>query len=188
MDIKIPTLADTIVSNKGRYYGAGVLLRCPASACVDGAAALLAVRLRYSVSSSVTKHLPRSPIAAHTAIALDSATGGGQSRGRCHSLRQSTSHNVTFSASGKFHLCLGFSSPHKAGFAGPPSSPPPAAPPSLPGLSPPVRVLQHKNMGYPVGVSHILVPVAGLEPARCRQRWILSPLRLPIPSHRQVCR
>ena len=25
MDIKIPTLADTIVSNKGRYYGAG----CP---------------------------------------------------------------------------------------------------------------------------------------------------------------
>ena len=31
-----------------------------------------------------------------------------------------------------------------------------------------------------------LVPVAGLEPARCRQRWILSPLRLPIPSHRQV--
>ena len=41
-------------------------------------------------------------------------------------------------------------------------------------------------MGYPVGVSHILVPVAGLEPARCRHRWILSPLRLPIPSHRQV--
>ena len=29
-----------------------------------------------------------------------------------------------------------------------------------------------------------LVPVAGLEPARCRHRWILSPLRLPIPSHR----
>ena len=45
---------------------------------------------------------------------------------------------------------------------------------------------RHKNMGYPNGVSHILVPVAGLEPARCRQRWILSPLRLPIPSHRQV--
>ena len=35
--------------------------------------------------------------------------------------------------------------------------------------------------------SGFLVPVAGLEPARCRQRWILSPLRLPIPSHRQVC-
>ena len=29
-----------------------------------------------------------------------------------------------------------------------------------------------------------MVPVAGLEPARCYQRWILSPLRLPIPSHR----
>ena len=53
----------------------------------DGAAALLAVRLRYSVSSSVTKHLPHSPIAAHTAIAFDSATGGRQSRGRGHSLR-----------------------------------------------------------------------------------------------------
>ena len=25
-----------------------------------------------------------------------------------------------------------------------------------------------------------------LEPVRCRQRWILSPLRLPIPTHRQV--
>ena len=31
-----------------------------------------------------------------------------------------------------------------------------------------------------------LVPVTGLEPVRCRQRWILSPLRLPIPSHRQM--
>ena len=34
------------------------------------------------------------------------------------------------------------------------------------------------------GISE-LVPVTGLEPVRCRQRWILSPLRLPIPSHRQ---
>ena len=32
----------------------------------------------------------------------------------------------------------------------------------------------------------VLVPVTGLEPVRCRQRWILSPLRLPIPSHRQM--
>ena len=24
-----------------------------------------------------------------------------------------------------------------------------------------------------------VVPVTGLEPVRCRQRWILSPLRLP---------
>ena len=31
-----------------------------------------------------------------------------------------------------------------------------------------------------------VVPVTGLEPVRCRQRWILSPLRLPIPSHRRV--
>ena len=31
-----------------------------------------------------------------------------------------------------------------------------------------------------------LVSVAGLEPARCHQRGILSPLRLPIPSHRHL--
>ena len=31
-----------------------------------------------------------------------------------------------------------------------------------------------------------VVPVAGLEPARHRWRWILSPLRLPIPSHRHI--
>ena len=29
-----------------------------------------------------------------------------------------------------------------------------------------------------------VVPVGGLGPPRCRQRRILSPLRLPIPSHR----
>ena len=34
----------------------------------------------------------------------------------------------------------------------------------------------------------LMVPVTGLEPVRCRQRWILSPLRLPIPSHRHVNR
>ena len=31
-----------------------------------------------------------------------------------------------------------------------------------------------------------LVPVAGVEPARCCHRRILSPLRLPIPSHRLI--
>ena len=31
---------------------------------------------------------------------------------------------------------------------------------------------------------YCLVPVAGVEPAPCRQDWILSPARLPIPSHR----
>ena len=34
-------------------------------------------RLRCPALSSVTKHLPRSPTAAHTALALDSAAGGG---------------------------------------------------------------------------------------------------------------
>ena len=32
--------------------------------------------------------------------------------------------------------------------------------------------------------SCFLVPMAGVEPARCCHRRILSPLRLPIPSHR----
>ena len=31
-----------------------------------------------------------------------------------------------------------------------------------------------------------MVPVVGLEPTRSRPRRILNPLRLPIPSHRQV--
>ena len=31
-----------------------------------------------------------------------------------------------------------------------------------------------------------LVPVTGLEPVRCRQRWILSPLRLPF-HHTGMC-
>ena len=30
-----------------------------------------------------------------------------------------------------------------------------------------------------------MVPVAGLEPARHRWQWILSPPRLPIPTHRR---
>ena len=32
-----------------------------------------------------------------------------------------------------------------------------------------------------------VVPVAGLEPARHRWQWILSPPRLPIPTHRRLC-
>ena len=35
-------------------------------------------------------------------------------------------------------------------------------------------------------LSYVLVPEAGLEPARCCHRWILSPVRLPIPSLRLV--
>ena len=34
----------------------------------------------------------------------------------------------------------------------------------------------------------LLVPVVGLEPTRCRHQRILSPSRLPIPSHRRVNR
>ena len=42
---------------------------------------------------------------------------------------------------------------------------------------------RHKKR-QPRWLSFFMVPVAGLEPARYRYRWILSPLRLPIPSHR----
>ena len=49
--------------------------------------------------------------------------------------------------------------------------------------------LYHKNRKNPIVFKQLdsfykMVPVAGLEPARYRYRWILSPLRLPIPSHR----
>ena len=30
------------------------------------------------------------------------------------------------------------------------------------------------------------MPMAGLEPARRRRQWILSPPRLPIPTHRHI--
>ena len=36
-----------------------------------------------------------------------------------------------------------------------------------------------------LGLFH-MVPVIGLEPIRCRQRWILSPLRLPF-HHTGLC-
>ena len=45
---------------------------------------------------------------------------------------------------------------------------------------------RHQNKGYPDGVPLILVPVVGLEPTRCRHQRILSPSRLPIPSHRRM--
>ena len=46
---------------------------------------------------------------------------------------------------------------------------------------------QTSSIFHTAGLSiNFLVPVAGLEPARHRWRWILSPLRLPIPSHRHI--
>ena len=37
-----------------------------------------------------------------------------------------------------------------------------------------------------VKLSAYLVPLAGVEPARCCHRGILSPLRLPIPPHQRM--
>ena len=41
------------------------------------------------------------------------------------------------------------------------------------------------TLSWLTNVCFFLVPVAGVEPAPCRQDWILSPARLPIPSHRR---
>ena len=45
---------------------------------------------------------------------------------------------------------------------------------------------RNKRTSEQSGLCSDVVPVTGLEPVRHRWRWILSPLRLPIPSHRQV--
>ena len=37
-----------------------------------------------------------------------------------------------------------------------------------------------------IGSRPCLVPVIGVEPIRYRYHWILSPARLPIPSHRHI--
>ena len=48
-----------------------------------------------------------------------------------------------------------------------------------------IQLKNHRNeKNSPCGC--FLVPVTGLEPVRYRYRRILSPLRLPIPSHRQM--
>ena len=109
MDIKIPTLVERKVSNKGRYYGAGVLLRYPVCA-------LPTARLRCTPTA---------------------ATRSG--RCICHRQRSPRSPDSH----------LRFESDRKA------------------------------KKQIPKWVSAFLVPVTGLEPVRCRQRWILSPLRLP---------
>ena len=43
-----------------------------------------------------------------------------------------------------------------------------------------------KKMEWHLFCHSIMVPVVGLEPTRYRYQWILSPSRLPIPSHRHV--
>ena len=43
-----------------------------------------------------------------------------------------------------------------------------------------LKITADKTKKKPVAGQRVsLVPVTGLEPVRCRQRWILSPLRLP---------
>ena len=51
---------------------------------------------------------------------------------------------------------------------------------------PPISIEKPPNPREIKGLA--VVPVAGVEPARHRWRRILSPLRLPIPSYRQIGR
>ena len=76
-------------------------------------------------------------------------------------------------------ICLSFA----CLFLFPASTQYPAGTPNLGGG---VLATGHRNhkKRQPFWLSFFMVPVAGLEPARYRYRWILSPLRLPIPSHR----
>lgn len=45
--------------------------------------------------------------------------------------------------------------------------------------------VKRKNKPEQRGLCSDVVPEAGVEPARYRYHWILSPARLPIPSFRQ---
>ena len=52
----------------------------------------------------------------------------------------------------------------------------------------PPRKKKEKRRKIVVSLTFTLLQVAGLEPARCCHRGILSPLRLPIPPHlRTLC-
>ena len=112
----------------------------PGSFLADDAAASSAVRLGCAISSLPTERLRQLLTPAHTAPALDPPLAAGKlvaaatRSGRCirrrrrshrspsrtqklssctPTIRQSTRCKATFSASGKFRLHLGFSSPHK---------------------------------------------------------------------------
>ena len=47
-------------------------------------------------------------------------------------------------------------------------------------------IIGSKNKERSKLLSLFLVPVIGVEPIRYRYHWILSPARLPIPSHRHI--
>ena len=50
----------------------------------------------------------------------------------------------------------------------------------------PIFPQRQENGVKPEDLPQILVPLAGLEPARSFDRGILSPLRLPIPPQRRL--
>ena len=112
----------------------------------------------------------------------DGAAASPADRG--HSLRQSTRYNVTFSASGKFQLYLGFSSPHKgrSPLRGPYFDSATGGGRVAPYLlryaqsvsnevmirRPLMQVHQgRKKSRYPIGYLLFMAPLAGLEPATC---------------------
>jgi hypothetical protein len=50
------------------------------------------------------------------------------------------------------------------------------------------RANEKRTLGCVIIIAAFLVPRAGIEPARCHHRGILSPVRLPIPPSRQRSR
>ena len=46
-------------------------------------------------------------------------------------------------------------------------------------------VFDYKKRAGRKRLALFVVPVAGVEPARCCHRGILNPVRLPVPSHRR---
>ena len=55
-----------------------------------------------------------------------------------------------------------------------------------PSVRPPSQATTKKKREACYASLFFLVPVAGVEPARCHHQWILSPPRLPIPTHRRL--
>ena len=58
---------------------------------------------------------------------------------------------------------------------------------AVPPCSPPVTIPKKDPKKLCAFWGFISVPVVGVEPTRCHHQRILSPSRLPIPTHRLIC-
>ena len=58
----------------------------------------------------------------------------------------------------------------------------------MPAINASEKAKEKAELGTRIASRLSLVPVVGLEPTRCCHQRILSPSRLPIPSHRHINR